>query len=128
MKESDYYLKIVEWSEEDQCYIGYCPGLFLGGCHGDDESDVYKELCRIVEENIALYKEDAKTLPPSTAGKAYSGKFFLNVGKDLHKLLSIKALQAGKSFNNYCVNLLQQPFQQSKQIQSSKRISQPVAL
>lgn len=34
MKESDYYLKIVEWSEEDQCYIGYCPGLFLGGCHG----------------------------------------------------------------------------------------------
>jgi predicted HicB family RNase H-like nuclease len=87
------------------------PRSFFGrvswGCHGDDESDVYKELCRIVEENIALYKEDAKTLPPSNAGKEYSGKFFLNVGKDLHKLLSIKSLQAGKSFNNYCVNLLQ---------------------
>ena len=68
MKESDLYLKIVEWSEEYQCYIGYCQCLYLGGCHGNDESDVYKELCRIVEENIALYKEDAKTLPPSTAG------------------------------------------------------------
>jgi len=31
-------------------------------------SEISKELFRIVEENIALYKEDAKTLPPSTAG------------------------------------------------------------
>jgi len=34
MKNSDRYLKIVEWSEEDQCYVGTCPGLFYGGCHG----------------------------------------------------------------------------------------------
>lgn len=26
MKKSDRYLKIVEWSEEDQCYVGTCPG------------------------------------------------------------------------------------------------------
>ncbi len=25
MKVSDQYLKIVEWSEEDQCYVGTCP-------------------------------------------------------------------------------------------------------
>ena len=37
MKESDKYLKIVEWFEEDQCYVGSCPGLFWGGCHGHDE-------------------------------------------------------------------------------------------
>ena len=55
MKNSDRYLKIVEWSEEDQCYVGTCPGLFYGGCHGDNEAEVYKELCEIVEENIALY-------------------------------------------------------------------------
>lgn len=28
MKDSDKYLKIVEWSEKDQCYIGTSPGLF----------------------------------------------------------------------------------------------------
>jgi len=92
----------------------------LGSCHGENESDVYIELCRIVEENIALYKEDGKTLPLLTAEKEYSGKFFLHVGKDLHKILTIKALQAGKSFNNYCVNLLKQPFQQSKRISGKK--------
>jgi hypothetical protein len=59
MKNSDRYLKIVEWSEEDQCYVGTCPGLFYGGCHGDNEAKVYKELCEIVEEN-------GKPLPPET--------------------------------------------------------------
>jgi predicted RNase H-like HicB family nuclease len=66
MKESDNYLKLVEWSEEDQCYIGSCPELFYGGCHGDDKAKVYIELCQIVEENINLYREDGKPLPVST--------------------------------------------------------------
>ena len=27
MKDSARYAKIVEWSEEDQCYVGSAPGL-----------------------------------------------------------------------------------------------------
>jgi hypothetical protein len=30
MKESDQYHKWVEWSEEDQAYIGKCPDLITG--------------------------------------------------------------------------------------------------
>lgn len=45
MKPSAQYAKIVEWSEEDQCYVGSAPGLILGGCHGDDERAVFDELC-----------------------------------------------------------------------------------
>lgn len=63
MKESDKYLKIVEWSEEDQCYIGSCPGLMLGGVHGDDEAPVCKGLCQAVEEWIELYQQDGESLP-----------------------------------------------------------------
>jgi len=55
MKPSDRYLKIVEWSEEDQCYVGTSPGLMLGGVHGDDETKVYKELCQVVEEWIRIH-------------------------------------------------------------------------
>lgn len=29
MKDSAKYVKIVEWSEEDQCYVGNAPGLIL---------------------------------------------------------------------------------------------------
>jgi len=37
MKERTRYVKVVEWSEEDNCYVGSCPGLIYGGCYGDDE-------------------------------------------------------------------------------------------
>ncbi len=106
MKESDRYLKIVEWSEEDGCYIGTCPNLMLGGVHGNNETEVYRELCEVVEEWIQIYKDEGEVLPEATAGKAYSGKFVLRVGKDIHKKLAISALQEGESLNAYCVKKL----------------------
>lgn len=72
MKESARYVKIVEWSEEDQCFVGSCPGLFYGGCHGDDESQVFAELCEIVDDTIDLYKQEGRPLPPPTSGKDYA--------------------------------------------------------
>ncbi len=108
MKPGDNYFKIVEWSEEDQCYIGSCPGLMLGGIHGDDEVAVYRELCQAVNEWIRIYEEDGDPLPPPTAGKKYSGKFVIRVGEDLHKILVVKALRNGESLNSYCVNVLRE--------------------
>ena len=108
MKTSNHYLKIVEWSEEDQCYVGTCPGLMQGGIHGDDEAKVYKELCQAVEEWIEIYQKDREPLPASTAGKEYSGKFVVRVGRDLHKALAIDALRHGESLNSYCVNKLRE--------------------
>jgi predicted RNase H-like HicB family nuclease len=78
MKEGAQYVKIVEWSEEDRCFVGSCPGLFYGGCHGDDEKAVFAELCELVEETIELYKKEGRPLPPPTSGKDYANKI-LNV-------------------------------------------------
>ena len=74
MRDSTRYVKIVEWSEKDQCYVGSSPGLLYGGCHGDDETKVFAELCRIVDETIALYKEDGKPLPSATSGRDFANK------------------------------------------------------
>ena len=74
MKENARYVKIVEWSEEDQCYVGSSPGLICGGCHGDNEREVFEDLCRVVEEAIALYKADGKPLPPPTSGRDFANK------------------------------------------------------
>ena len=60
--EANDYLKIVEWSDEDHCFVGSCPGLFYGGCHGDDEQQVFAQLSDIVEEIIELYKQDGKNI------------------------------------------------------------------
>jgi len=62
-KESDIYKKIVDWSNEDDCFIGMCPELMYGGVHGDDPVEVFKELSETIEEVIAIFKEDGKPLP-----------------------------------------------------------------
>ena len=63
MKDGDAYLKWVEWSDEDGVYIGRCPDLFGGGCHGDDPVSVYAELCEIVAETVADIERSGETMP-----------------------------------------------------------------
>ena len=106
MKTSDQYLKIVEWSEEDKCYVGTCPGLMLGGVHGKNEAQVYQELCKVVEEWIQNYQKDGDPLPAATSGREFSGKFVVRVGKDLHRTLYLESLRIGESLNSYCVDVL----------------------
>jgi hypothetical protein len=60
----DRYQRFVRWSDEDQCYIGYCPDLYLGGvCHGAREEDTYAELCGIVRDEIAHRSANGELLP-----------------------------------------------------------------
>ncbi len=69
MIESAKYVKIVEWSDEDECFIGYCPGIIGPCCHGTDEIEVYRQLCEIVDEWIEILHRDNETLPSPTIGK-----------------------------------------------------------
>lgn len=74
MNDSARYIKIVEWSDEDQCFVGQCPGVVGPCCHGDDEVEVYTELCQIVDEWLEIFKRDGKPLPPPTAGQNFAEK------------------------------------------------------
>ena len=99
MKKSNQYLKIVEWSDEDQCFIGRAPGLALGGVHGKNEKKVYEKLCDVVDEWIKVHEDDNVPLPAATAGRQYSGKFNLRVGEELHERLYIESLKVSESIN-----------------------------
>ena len=74
MRAGCQYVKIVEWSNDDRCFVGSCPGLFYGGCHGDDEIAVFAELCEIVDETIALYRSEGRPLPEATCGMDYPNR------------------------------------------------------
>ncbi len=69
MNEADRYSKLVEWSDEDGCFIGSCPELFHGGCHGDDPRAVFDELCQIIMETVDLYRQDGRPLPKALSGR-----------------------------------------------------------
>jgi len=106
MKKSDQYLKLVEWSDEDHCYIGRIPNLTLGGLHGKNEKKVYADLCELADELIEMYENEGNSLPPPTAGKHYSGKFNLRVGEELHEKLAIESMKVSESLNTFCVKAL----------------------
>jgi predicted RNase H-like HicB family nuclease len=63
MKASDQYHKWVEWSDEDQTYIGKCPDL-ITGIHGDDPVRLCSELCEVIDEVIRHFASDGRPLPP----------------------------------------------------------------
>ena len=69
MKESARYVKRVEWSDEDRCFVGSCPGVIGPCCHGDDEVAVYRELCGIVDEWLEVIRDEDGALPERTAGR-----------------------------------------------------------
>ena len=62
MKKSDQYHKWVEWSAEDQVYIGKCPDL-ITGIHGDEPVRLYAELCEVVDEVVGHFESEGRTLP-----------------------------------------------------------------
>ncbi len=62
MKTSDKYQKWVEWSEEDQVYIGKCPDL-ITGIRGDDPVSVFRELNEVVEDVIQHFISVGRQLP-----------------------------------------------------------------
>ena len=65
MKKSDQYHRWVEWSDEDQVYLGKCPDL-ITGIHGDDPIQLYKELCEIIDDDVAEREAEGQPLPTPT--------------------------------------------------------------
>ena len=68
MTDASRYVKLVEWSEEDEGFVDRCPGLVGPCCHGADEVEVYRRLCAIVDEWIEIAHREGRSLPPGTAG------------------------------------------------------------
>ncbi len=97
---------MVEWSDEDGCFVGTCPGLMYGGIHGQDEAKVYAELCEAVEEVLEILEKDGHTLPEPLAGKKFSGKFVVRLEPALHRRLALKARVAGESLNSFVTKTL----------------------
>jgi len=97
-KLADRYAKVVEWSDEDGCYVGRVPALGYGGVHGPDRTKVFAELCQVAEEIVAIHAQDGRAMPSPTP-RRYSGKFLLRIPSGLHEALALKAEQTGRSLN-----------------------------
>ena len=60
---ADHYATYVRWSDEDACWIGYCPDLFIGGvCHGNTRLEVSARLSILVEDDVRSRIEKGEKL------------------------------------------------------------------
>ncbi|MDP3070971.1 MAG: toxin-antitoxin system HicB family antitoxin [Opitutaceae bacterium] len=100
------YLKRVEWSEKEGCFVGSAPPIIGPCCHGRTEAEVMAQLATIVEEWVEVMLADGHPLPTGTAGKKYSGQFVVRVAPELHKKASLKALARGESLNQFVATAL----------------------
>ena len=100
------YLKLVEWSDKDGCFVGSAPPIIGPCCHGRTEAEVMAQLSTIVEEWVEIMLADGHPLPAGTAGKKYSGQFVVRVAPELHKKASLKALARGESLNQFVATAL----------------------
>ena len=101
------YVKIVEWSPEDACFVASAPPLVGRCCHGDREEEVFAELSQIVEEWLAIRAADSKATPANVPTKRYSGKFQLRLTPDLHRLLALRATMSRRSINDLVVEAIE---------------------
>jgi predicted HicB family RNase H-like nuclease len=102
------YLKIVEWDDADQCYVGSAPPLIGQSCHGRTESEVIKQLQIIVEEWVGMLLVDGKPLPEGTADRRFSGKFVVRLSPEIHRKVALKAMARGESLNEFVSETLAQ--------------------
>lgn len=100
------YLKVVEWSDKDRCYVGSAPPIIGQSCHGKTEAEVLRQLNVIVEDWVEILLREGKPLPAPSAGKSYSGKFLVRVPPELHQKAALKAMARGESLNQFVAEAL----------------------
>ncbi len=101
-----HYQKVVFWSEEDKCYVGQCPALFMGGVHGDDELAVYKDLAQAVDEHLAILRSAGQKMPSGT-NQDFSGKLTLRIKPEIHRALALRASATGDTLTGLIERTLQ---------------------
>ncbi|MCP5463460.1 MAG: toxin-antitoxin system HicB family antitoxin [Deltaproteobacteria bacterium] len=100
------YLLNVRWSEEDECFFGDFPELPGCATHGDTAQEVIDNANDAVATWVAAAKKAKISIPEPVATKSWSGTFTTRIDPEIHRLLAVKAKQAGKTLNKFVQDLL----------------------
>jgi predicted HicB family RNase H-like nuclease len=94
------YAARIEYSDEDECFIGHIAGIQdVVGFHGDSVA----ALREAFEEAVNDYLETCEKLnrPPQ---KPYSGNLMLRVPPEIHAAVATAAEVSGKSINQWAAD------------------------
>jgi predicted HicB family RNase H-like nuclease len=101
------YTYRIDWSEEDDCFLGRClefPSLIA---HGDTRELTLKEIQLVVLESVKWMIGDREELPIPLSIRTYSGKLSLRIPPETHKRLAIEAAEEKISLNQLLTSYLE---------------------
>ena len=97
--ENDHYTYRVTWSDEDQEYVGLCaefPGLSWLAVSPEA---ALRGVRRVVADVVEEMNASGEVVPEPLASRKFSGKFMVRVPPDVHRDLTLQAVEAGVSLN-----------------------------
>ena len=96
-----HYTYRVVWSEEDREYVGLCaefPGLsWLAGTM----EGALKGITRVVTGVVRDMHKSGEPVPGPLSARRYSGKFQVRTTPERHRMLAMRAAEAGVSINRF---------------------------
>ncbi len=102
----DKYRIQLTWDEEDKIYIAGVPELEGVSTHGNTRAAAMKYAEEAIDLHLKTLAEMNAPFPQAVSEKNLSGNMSLRMGKDVHEIAAIHADAAGKSLNEYIVDLI----------------------
>jgi len=95
----DKYTYRVTWSEDDAGYVGTCAEFQSLSWLADTPEAALKGVCELVHEVVENMLGNGEVVPEPLSTKNFSGKFMIRVPPEVHRQLTIQAVEAGVSLN-----------------------------
>lgn len=99
------YRIFVEWSAEDEAFIGRVPALGAMA-HGDTAEDATREARMAAEGMLVVLRNQKKAAPPPDVAGDFSGRVLLRLPRSLHEQIALRAEADGVSLNQELLVLL----------------------
>ena len=98
-KKVDRYTYRVTWSEEDREYVGLCVEFPSLSWLEKSQEKALLGIRKVVAETVTDLKRSKEPVPDPLSARPYSGKFMVRVPPEVHRMLAMKAAEAGVSLN-----------------------------
>ncbi len=100
------YTYLIEYSDEDECFIARCAELSTLAAHGESQEKALSEVKKAAKIALDWLKDEDKELPVPFSLKSYSGEYRLRISPETHREIAIKASLLGVSMNQYIASKL----------------------
>lgn len=96
----------IDWSVEDEAYVGSCLEFPSLSAVEDTREDALKEITNVVKSSLEWMLEEGETIPEPLNLKTYSGKLVLRLSPEKHREVTIRAAENKTSINQYVIQKL----------------------